>query len=234
LPQGLTYLIDDVARRHGVLRTGAASSYLRCDDEGLLARVIGDRATRALGLRLIASTVAVSTAPVSKVLDTLRQGGYAPAAEAADGIMVALAEDAPRAPARSPSRLARVRPSSDVEAHSTELVRRIRLGDASAENERAAALERARNAVSGWQPGMPIPGITSATTLGLLRGAIRAGQRVALGYVDSEGQPSRHVILPISMAGGTLRGHDPASRQLEAYALHRITDVNLVSEGVGE
>jgi predicted DNA-binding transcriptional regulator YafY len=84
--------------------------------------------------------------------------------------------------------------------------------------------------VSGWQPGMPIPGITSATTLGLLRGAIRAGQRVSLGYVDADGQPTRHTILPISMAGGTLRGHDPSSRQLEAYALHRITDVNVVSD----
>jgi hypothetical protein len=29
------------------------------------------------------------------------------------------------------------------------------------------------------------------------------------------------------MAGGTLRGHSPSSRQLEAYALHRITDVSV-------
>jgi predicted DNA-binding transcriptional regulator YafY len=118
-----------------------------------------------------------------------------------------------------------------LDAHATELVHRIRAGDAVAERERAAAVDRARAAVSGWQPGMPIPGITSATTLGLLRGAIRAGQRVSLGYVDADGQPTRHTILPISMAGGTLRGHDPSSRQLEAYALHRITDVNVVSDG---
>ena len=139
---------------------------------------------------------------------------------------MSLADDAPRAPSRSSSRLARVRPAADLDAHAAELVRRIRPGDAAAERERAAAVERARDAVSGWQPGMPIPGITSATTLGLLRGAIRAGQRIQLGYVDSEGQPSRHTILPISMAGGTLRGHGPSSRQLEAYALHRITDVH--------
>jgi hypothetical protein len=31
------------------------------------------------------------------------------------------------------------------------------------------------------------------------------------------------------MAGGSLRGHSPSSRQLEAYALHRITDVHVES-----
>src|SRR5690606_32247094 len=33
VPQPLSYLIDDVARRHGQLRAGQASAYLRCDDE---------------------------------------------------------------------------------------------------------------------------------------------------------------------------------------------------------
>ncbi|MBR7678422.1 helicase-associated domain-containing protein, partial [Streptomyces daliensis] len=37
VPQPLTYLVDDVARRHGRLRVGAASSYVRCDDDALLA-----------------------------------------------------------------------------------------------------------------------------------------------------------------------------------------------------
>jgi hypothetical protein len=227
LPQSLTYLIDDIGRRHGLLRTGPASAYLRCDDEALLSRVVSDRATRSLGLRLIATTVAISSIPVAKLLDGLREAGYAPAAEAPDGAVVSVAADAPRAPSRVGNRLPRVRPAADRDAQAAELVRRIRTGDAAVERDRAAALERARDAVSGWQPGQPVPGITSATTLGLLRGAIRAGQRIQLGYVDSEGQPSRHTILPISMAGGTLRGHSPSSRQLEAYALHRITDVSV-------
>ena len=54
VPQALSYLIDDAARRHGVLRAGTASAYLRCDDEALLARVLADRNADALGLRLIA------------------------------------------------------------------------------------------------------------------------------------------------------------------------------------
>ena len=40
MPQGLTYLVDDVARRHGRLRGGAAAAFLRSDDEVLLAEVL--------------------------------------------------------------------------------------------------------------------------------------------------------------------------------------------------
>src|SRR5206468_7164075 len=47
VPQALTYLITDAARRHGVLRAGAAGAYLRCDDAALLARVLADRSTDA-------------------------------------------------------------------------------------------------------------------------------------------------------------------------------------------
>ena len=36
VPQPLTYLVDDVARRHGRVRVGAASSFVRCDDESTL------------------------------------------------------------------------------------------------------------------------------------------------------------------------------------------------------
>ncbi|HZB48294.1 MAG TPA: helicase-associated domain-containing protein, partial [Mycobacteriales bacterium] len=39
VPQALTYLVDDVARRHGRLRVGAAMAYLRCDDESVLAEL---------------------------------------------------------------------------------------------------------------------------------------------------------------------------------------------------
>ena len=48
VPQGLTYLVDDVARRHGRLRGGAALSFLRSDDEVLIAEVIASPAAAAL------------------------------------------------------------------------------------------------------------------------------------------------------------------------------------------
>src|SRR5581483_4200910 len=100
VPQALSYLIEDVARRHGVLRTGAASSYLRCDDEALLSRVLADRHFDALHLRRIAPTVAISALSVTAVLDGLRDGGYAPAAESPDGAVITLDAEPPRAPSR--------------------------------------------------------------------------------------------------------------------------------------
>ena len=57
VPQALTYLIDDVARRHGGLRAGSAGAYLRSDDEALLAEVLADRRLAALSLRRLAPTV---------------------------------------------------------------------------------------------------------------------------------------------------------------------------------
>ncbi len=49
VPQALTYLIDDVARRHGGLRVGRAGSYLRSDDEALVAEVLADRRLAGAG-----------------------------------------------------------------------------------------------------------------------------------------------------------------------------------------
>ena len=85
VPQALSYLIDDVAKRHGLLRSGAATAYLRCDDESLLTRVIVDRAVSSLDFRRIAPTVAISPAPVNRVLEVLRAANYAPAGEAPTG-----------------------------------------------------------------------------------------------------------------------------------------------------
>lgn len=214
VPQALRYLVDDVARRHGVLRAGTASAYLRCDDRALLSRVLADRAVAPLELRRIAPTVVVASAPVSRLLDVLREAGYAPAAEAPDGALVRLGADAPRAPSRPTSRLVRNRPAADPSAAAGELIRRLRAADKRAEVTRRAV--------------PPMPGVTSAATLGLLRDAIRGGRRIWLGYVDAHGTSSQRTIEPISMAGGTLRGHDVDTGRLEAFALHHITGVGVL------
>jgi hypothetical protein len=220
VPQALSYLIDDVARRHGVLRTGAATAYLRCDDEALLSRVVADRGVEPLGLRRIAPTVVIATASVARLLDVLRDAGYAPAAEAPDGAVVTLGVEAPRAPSRPTSRLVRNRPATSSDAQVDELVRRLRAGDQLAELTRRVGPR--------GPDGPRIPGVTSAATLGLLRDAIRAGQRIWLGYVDAQGLSTQRTIEPISMAGGTLRGHDVETGRLEAFALHHITGVGVL------
>ncbi len=88
VPQGLTYLIDDVARRHGQLRIGMAASFVRCEDPTLLAQVVAAPEADGLALRALAPTVAVSPAPISEVLVTLRGAGFAPAAEDSTGAVV--------------------------------------------------------------------------------------------------------------------------------------------------
>ncbi|WP_398921031.1 helicase-associated domain-containing protein [Streptomyces sp. I6] len=49
VPQPLSYLIDDVARKHGHLRIGATSAYVRCDDDALLDEILADRRSQGLG-----------------------------------------------------------------------------------------------------------------------------------------------------------------------------------------
>ncbi|HET6986723.1 MAG TPA: helicase-associated domain-containing protein, partial [Kribbella sp.] len=86
VPQPLTYLIDDVARRHGVLRIGTASTYLRCDDETVLTQLVN---TNLPGIRFrrLAPTVVVSPSPPDMVLSRLREAGLAPLAETFDGVV---------------------------------------------------------------------------------------------------------------------------------------------------
>ncbi|NGN64841.1 helicase-associated domain-containing protein, partial [Streptomyces sp. A7024] len=85
VPQPLAYLIDDVARKHGQLRIGAASAYVRCDDDALLAEILADRRSEGLRLRRLAPAILVSQTPPEVLLERLREMGYAPAAESAEG-----------------------------------------------------------------------------------------------------------------------------------------------------
>ncbi len=219
VPQALSYMIEDVSRRHGVLRAGAASAYLRCDDEALLSRVLAERDVASLQLRRLASTVVIASAPVAKVLEVLRQAGYAPAAEAPDGAVITLSAQAPRATSRTPVRVIRPRSSLESASALTELVRRIRSGDTLTELSHRV------------QPIVQqVPGVTSATTMALLRQAIRDGRRVLLGHADPDGTASRHTILPISLAGGFVRGHETATQRLQSFALHRLTAVSIVAD----
>jgi hypothetical protein len=88
LPQALAYLVSDVGRRFGVLRLGAASTYLRSADEALLAELVRAKRLARLGLRQIAPTVLVSEAGPEAVSEALRKAGYLPAEEGSDGALV--------------------------------------------------------------------------------------------------------------------------------------------------
>ena len=103
VPQGLTYLINDVARRHGQLRVGVAASFVRCDDTAMLAHAVAAPAVTKLGVRLVAPTVAVCQGPIGDLLAALRGAGFAPAAEDSSGQSSTCAAAAPRGCRPGPS-----------------------------------------------------------------------------------------------------------------------------------
>lgn len=86
IAQNVAHLIRDCERRHGRLRTGAVSSYLRCDDPALLTRAVGVKAAK---LHLLAPTVAVSALSQDKLVAALRTRGLMPVTETPDGAVIA-------------------------------------------------------------------------------------------------------------------------------------------------
>jgi hypothetical protein len=84
LPQALEYLVADVARRHGRLRVGGATTYLR-GDPAAVAGAVRSAAGRRLGLRELAPGVAVTGRSQRELLAALRKAGESPLAEEPDG-----------------------------------------------------------------------------------------------------------------------------------------------------
>jgi hypothetical protein len=128
VPQGLTYLVDDVARKHGRLRGGAAASFLRSDDEVLIAEVLASAAAGQLELRRIAPTVAVSPLPLAELMDGLRGAGFTPAAEDQGGAVLDLTDRGRRIPPRPRVGAPRAGEPDPEQLH--RLVSRMRAGDA--------------------------------------------------------------------------------------------------------
>lgn len=219
IPQALSYLIEDAARRHGVLRSGHAGAYLRCDDAALLARVVSDRNVASLRLRLLAPTVAVSDAPVTRLLDVLRDAGFAPAAESPEGELITLDAEPPRAPSRPAVRTIVARTAVGSEQQVAELVRRMRAADeAPRPDPRVAALVG------------QVAGVTSASTMELLRRAVREDRAVDFGSAEADGRVSAHTMRPISLAAGVVRGYERGRAGLAAYPVHRITWIRLADD----
>jgi hypothetical protein len=226
IPQPLSYLVDDVARRHGRVRVGVASSYIRCDDDAVLGELMSDRRTTTLGLRKLAPTVLVANAEPDKVLAALRAAGYAPAAESNTGDVVVKRPDERRGPAvRPPTPLTEhaAPPPAVIEA----AVRALRAGD------RASTAPRRLITVDG-PPSAVMPSTSSARTLIALQEAARDGRAIWIGYVNAQGSASQRVVEPMSVGGGYLRAFDHLHEEARTFAVHRITGVaELLEEDTG-
>lgn len=208
VPQPLEYLINDVAKRHGKLRVGTASTYLRCEDEGLIAQILHDKNLDHLRMRKLASQVLVTDADAHEVMTTLRESSYLPAAENGTGILVSApairrAKSRPRPP-RVISELAT--PSEVILASA---VRALRAG------ERATS-----------HKPREVPRTTANETLDLLHQYIEEQASLTIGYADTNGGVSNRVIDPVSISLGTLIARDHATGELATFRIPRITGVS--------
>ncbi|MFH8562976.1 helicase-associated domain-containing protein [Streptomyces sp. NPDC017988] len=216
VPQPLAYLIDDVARRHGHLRIGAASAYVRCDDEALLNEILADKRSQGLRLRRLAPTVLAAQADPGALLEGLRSMGFAPAAESTEGDVLITRAHAHRTPPRSAPEPVPEGPPVPDDTLIAAAVRAIRAGDLASTAPRKEVHET---------PSGSLPRTTSAETLATMQAAVMTGEAVWIGYVNAEGAASQRVIAPVRVEGGFVTAYDHTADEVRTFALHRITGV---------
>lgn len=209
VPQGLTYLIDDVARRHGQLRVGMAASFVRCEDPALLTQAISAPALEKLDIRALAPTVAVSMSPINDLLAALRTAGFAPAAEDSSGTIVDVKSRGARVP--TPGRRRGYRPPQGPTAQTLGAI--------------VAVLRK--------MTGSPADGsrLDPAEAMAQLHGAAHRQESVVIGYVDPAGVATQRVVAPINVRGGQLTAYDSAAGRVRDFAIHRVTSVMSAEPG---
>ncbi|MEU8524531.1 helicase-associated domain-containing protein [Streptomyces sp. NPDC048629] len=225
VPQPLAYLIDDVARKHGHLRIGAASAYVRCDDDALLGEILADRRSASLRLRRLAPTVLAAQTDPASLLDGLRAMGYAPAAESAEGDVLITRADAVRTPPRSAPVPVPDGPPTPDGTLLGAAVRAIRAGDLA-----STAVRKERPDAPPRTPG-ELPRTSAAETLATVQAAAMTGSAVWIGYVNADGAASQRVIAPVRVEGGFVTGYDHTADEVRTFPLHRVTGVAELAEG---
>ncbi|MFF7164057.1 helicase-associated domain-containing protein [Streptomyces sp. NPDC008086] len=219
VPQPLAYLIDDVARRHGHLRVGAASAYVRCDDDSVLNEILADKRAAGLRLRRLAPTVLATQADPAALLEGLRAMGFAPAAESAEGDVLITRADAHRTPPRTAPEPVPDGPPTPDATLLAAAIRAIRAGDL------ASTTPRKPSGTAPAVTGGELPRTTSAETLATMQAAVLTGEALWIGYVNAEGAASQRVIAPVRVEGGFVTAYDHTADEVRTYPLHRITGV---------
>ena len=209
VPQPLEYLINDVAKRHGRLRVGHASSYIRCEDEGLIQQITHDIQLEDLRLRKLAPQVLIAEVEINELMAGLHAAGYLPAMENGTGILIS-------APAirRAKSRPRPPRVVTENSAPSQTLI------------ASAVRALRAGEKASAHKP-REVPRTTANETLDLLHQYIEEQASLTIGYADSNGGVSNRLIDPISISLGTLIARDHATGEMTQFRIPRITGVAL-------
>lgn len=207
VPQPLTYLIDDAARRHGTVRVGIATAYIRCDDESSLAALLADPRSAELGCVRAAPTVVTVSGRIEDAIAILRDLGLHPVAETPDG-QVALP---PRHRARAP------RPSASPVVRRDAQPALIKAAIATLRGGGPSPASVASR--SGTLEPMPV-----ADTLAVLRKAISSETPVRICYADDEG-----LIDPLRLQAGVLTAVDRLTGEVRTFQVPQIQAADLAA-----
>ncbi|HWD08956.1 MAG TPA: helicase-associated domain-containing protein [Actinomycetota bacterium] len=226
VPQSVSYLIEDVARRHGSLQVGRAGLYVRSTDPALLAGVVRDRLLKKLAPRLLAPTVAVFAGEDAEaLLSALRAGGYLPVADPEGATL--LATGAPT--------LAPVIPPVPRDRSNVLSWPRLGRSEAAALAQAIVSATRVGGAgKDGVLPGGEVeacPVETEPTGIvALCKRALIDREAVELTVVDRQDRSATFVVERVVVSGPTLYACDVDSGRPRAIALNRVTCARSVGE----
>jgi hypothetical protein len=219
VPQPLEYLIGDITKKHGKLRVGNASSFIRCEDTALITQIIKDKKVEALGLRRIAPEVMICTHDAHDAMNILRAAGYLPAGEDSQGLLLS-GPRIQRAQTRArPPRI--VGEFEEPERQILEIaVRTIRTG------EKSSAKQSTLRDISQEALGT-LPRTTANETLELLTKHLLESpmKSLSIGYADNNGLVSHRIIDPLKISAGSLMARDHATGEVLTFRIPRITGV---------
>ena len=217
MPQPLEYLIADVAKKHGKLRVGNTSSFIRCEDTALISQIINDKKLEILGLRRIAPEVVICEMDATDAMRILRECGYLPAGESANGMILT--------GAKSNRALTKPRPPriiGEVESPTDEsliaAIRTLRTGEKS--THRQTRLRQVANEALG-----ALPRTTANETMDVLQQYISEEKTLSIGYADNNGGVTHRIIDPIRISAGALIARDHATGEVQSFRIPRITGV---------
>ena len=217
MPQPLEYLIADVAKKHGKLRVGNTSSFIRCEDTALISQIINDKKLEILGIRRIAPEVVICEMDATDAMRILRECGYLPAGESVNGMILTGAKSnrASTKP-RPPRIIGEVEVPTDESL--TAAIRTLRTGEKS--THRQTRLRQVANEALG-----ALPRTTANETMDVLQQFISEQKTLSIGYADNNGGVTHRIIDPIRISAGALIARDHATGEVQSFRIPRITGV---------
>ena len=217
MPQPLEYLIADVAKKHGKLRVGNTTSFIRCEDTALISQIMNDKKLEILSLRRLAPEVVICDMDATDAMRVLRECGYLPAGESANGMILT--------GPRSNRALTKPRPPrviGEVEIPDTETlktaIRALRTGEKS--TYRQTRLRQVASEALGQ-----LPRTTANETMETLNQFIIDEKTLSIGYADNNGGVTHRIIDPIRISAGALIARDHATGEVQSFRIPRITGV---------